>query len=70
MAKRLKCWKKFGKVGDVDIWKHSDNKKVTLRKINKNKYSVNTFSDGRFFSDSRKEAFSFAQKFMEEHDTC
>lgn len=69
MSKKLKCWKKFGKIGEVDICRNFNGKKVTLRK-KKDGYSVNTFTNSKKNVKTRKEAIKFAKSYMKKHNKC
>ena len=74
MVKKLKCWKKVGKLR----WKNKSKKGVfiDIGKTAFNDYSVDKQSNhilkpihDKFFLN-KKEAKSFAVKYMEKHDKC
>ena len=66
---KIKSWKKWGKIGNVTIWRGDRQGKITLRKFDRGKYRVNIHGVKTKSFTNERDALKFASNWMRKHPT-
>jgi len=71
--KKLRCWKRTPHTGEIPSWTHKTERYSIWVEPSGPKgtgYDVRSEIDFTKHKKTKSQALSFAQKYMEEHDSC